>query len=100
MFWVKVHEADGHVIVTVVDEELMGKEFREGDAVLKIDEYFFKGELLDEDLALSRMSSATSLYVVGERAVDLAVKGGFVHPKAVGRIGGVPYAQMILVSPI
>jgi hypothetical protein len=98
MFWVNVHEVDGHVIVTVVDEELMGKEFREGDAVLKVDEYFFKGELVDEDVALARMSAATSLYVVGERAVRLAVEGGFVHPKAVGRIKGVPYAQMILVT--
>ena len=98
MFWVNLHEVDGHVIVTVVDEELMGKEFKEGDAVLKIDEYFFKGELVDEDVALARMGAATSLYVVGEKAVSLAIKGGFVHPEAVGRIKGIPYAQMILVT--
>ena len=94
----KVHEVEGHVIVTVVDEELMGKEFREGDKVLKVDEYFFKGDLVDEDVALARMSAATSLYVIGERAVKLAIEGGFVHPMAVGKIKGVPYAQMILVT--
>ncbi len=98
MFWVNVHEVGGHVIVTVVDEELMGKEFREGEKVLKVDEYFFKGELVDEDIALARMSAATSLYVIGERAVKLAIEGGFVHPMAVGRIKGVPYAQMVLLG--
>lgn len=98
LFWVKVHEVEGHVIVAVVDEELMGKEFKEGEKVLKVDEYFFKGELVDEDVALARMSAATSLYVIGERSVRLAVEGGFVHPKAVGKVAGVPYAQMILVT--
>jgi hypothetical protein len=98
MFWVKVHEAQGYTIVTVVDEELMGKEFREGEKVLKVDEYFFKGELVDEDTALARMSGAPVVYVVGERAVKLAIEAGVVHPKAVGRIAGVPYAQMITVG--
>ena len=98
MFWVKVHEVEGHVIVTVVDEELLGKEFREGEKVLKVDEGFFGGELVDEDVALARMSAATSLYVVGERAVKLAVEGGFIHPKAVGKVSNVPYAQMILIG--
>jgi len=97
MFWVKVQYLGEHVFVTVVDEELLGKEFKEGNIVLDIDENFFKGELLDEELALSRMEVATSLYVIGERAVKLAIEARMIHPEAVKRVKGVPYAQMLLL---
>ena len=98
MFWVKVHETPNAVIVTVVDEELMGKEYREGDVILKIDEYFFKGEKVDEDIALRRMEGADVIYVIGERAVKLAQEAGLVHPMAVKRVKGIPHAQTILIE--
>jgi len=98
LFWVKVHRAQSVTIVTVVDEELMGKEFREGDVVLKIDEYFFKGEKVDEDIALRRMEGADVIYVIGERAVRLAQEAGLVHPMAVKRVKGIPHAQTILIE--
>ncbi|UXD22582.1 hypothetical protein IPA_06440 [Ignicoccus pacificus DSM 13166] len=97
MFWVRVHDLGEHVFVTVVDKELLGKRFKEGDIILDINEDFFKGELLDEELALARMEAATSLYVIGKRAVKLAVEGEFIHPAAIKKVEGVPYAQMLLL---
>ncbi len=98
MFWVKVHKTPNATIVTVVDEELMGKEFREGEVVLKIDEYFFKGERVEEDIALRRMEGADVIYVIGERAVRLAQEAGLIHPMAVKRVKGIPHAQTILIE--
>ena len=98
MFKVTVREVGGHVIVTVVDEELVGKRFEENGIVLDVSESFFEGERLDEELALSRMLSATSLFVIGERAVRLAVEAEMIHPQAIKRVKGVPYAQMLVIN--
>jgi len=98
MFKVTVREIGGHVIVTVVDEELVGKRFEEGGIVLDVSESFFEGEKLDEELTLARMQAATSLFLIGERAVKLAIEAEMIHPEAVKRVKGVPYAQMLVIN--
>ena len=97
MFKVRVHDLGDHVFVTVVDEELIGKRFEENGVVLDVSEEFFDGERVDEEGALRRMFAATSLYVIGERAVKLAIRAELVHPDAVKRVKGVPHAQMLLI---
>ncbi len=98
MYRVRVHEVGGHVIVTVVDEELLGKKFEENGIILDVDESFFGGGIVDENVALREMFRATSLYVIGERSVELAIKASLIHPQAVKRVQGVPYAQMLLLQ--
>ncbi len=98
MFWVKLHELGGYVMLTVVDEELIGVEVREGDAVLRVDEDFFKGHLMGEEDLEELLGSVSIIYFVGERAVELGLKSGLLHPDAVKRIKGIPHAQSILLE--
>ncbi|ALU11879.1 hypothetical protein EYM_05725 [Ignicoccus islandicus DSM 13165] len=93
MFWVKLHEMGVYKMLTVVDEELMGVEVREGEAVLKVEESFFKGHLTDEEGVEGLLWRASIVYFIGERAVELGLKNGLVHPEAIKRIGSIPHAQ-------
>ncbi len=95
--WVKVYRHwDGNVVVAIADEELMGKEFNEGIKVLKINE-FYKGELMSVDEASRVVEEATIINAVGERAVEMLISKGLVHPEAVKRIKNVPYAQVFFM---
>ncbi len=86
------------VVVSVCDEELLGKVFREGDRVLAINKEFFGGQLLStdyEDEIIDYLRRAYTAMIVGERSVSLALKNRVIHPEAVMRIAGVPYAQIV-----
>ena len=97
MFWVRTHSIDNYTFVTVVDKELLGKKFEEGGVILHIDEEFFKGELMDEESLLKKILNATSIYVIGKRAVKVALKAGIIHPQAIKSVKGIPHAQSISV---
>ncbi len=90
---VRVVPAGNDLIVTVCDEELLGMVFREGDKVLDISNDFYGGELVDENEVVTVIREASILTLVGERAVNIAIREGLIHPESVLRIKGVPYAM-------
>ena len=100
--YLKVMEVDDGLmiktVVSVCDEELLGKVFREGDKVLAINEEFFGGELLSkdfEDEIIEYLRRAYTAMIVGERSVSIALKHKVIHPEAVKKIAGIPYAQIV-----
>ncbi len=97
--YVKVMEVDDELgtktVVAVCDAELLGKVFREGDKVLVINEEFFKGFLVDPDEVIDYIEKAYTALIVGERAVNIALKSKVIHPDAILRISGIPYAQLV-----
>ena len=100
MVYVKIHTTsdisqDFNEVVAVCDEELLGRVFREGDVVLHINEEFFKGFLVTLDEAMHHARNAPVVVLVGEASVSRALKEGLVHPDAILRVSGVPYAQVI-----
>ncbi len=100
MVYVKIHvttdiSQDFREVVAICDEELLGKKFQEGDVVLHLNEEFFKGFLATLDEAMHHARNAPIVVLAGEASVDRAVKEGLVHPDAILRVCGVPYAQVI-----
>lgn len=100
MVYVKIHvttdvSQDFNEVVAICDEDLLGKEFQEGDVVLHVNEEFFKGFLATLDEAIHHARNASIAVFVGEVAVSKAVKEGLVHPDAILRVSGVPYAQVV-----
>lgn len=96
MISVKVHTHGREVLVAACDEDILGKTFRSEERGLRIhvSESFYKGELVDEETLRNRLELATIANLVGERTVQAAIRWGFVDPRNVLRIGGVPHAQM------
>ncbi len=98
--YVKVQEyADGSGtvkrVVGVCDKELLGRVFVSGEIRLVVNEEFFKGIEASIDEALEQLKTAYTAMIVGERIVGEAVKAGIIHPEAVLKVKGVPYAQFV-----
>lgn len=80
------------VVVGVCDEELLGKVFSEGSTRLELNKEFFGTMRIGGDELLNYLLEASSAIIVGEKAVKLAIKLGFINPDAVAMVEGVPYA--------
>lgn len=92
MLYVKTHISHTKKIVAVCDSELAGKKCSEEEKCLTVSEYFYKGELVDEERAVLEMRKADSLNIVGKKAVELAIKEGIISKENVFLIDEVPYA--------
>lgn len=95
--FMKRYNADNHVIVAVCDKNIIGKVFREGEFVLKLDEYFYKGKEADKDEVQEALSCATIANIAGEKAVACAVECGCIDPETIIFIEGIPHAQMVRI---
>ena len=84
-----------HTVVSICDEELLGRTLKEGKIVFKVSEPFYGGQLVDVDTALRIASEFSIVNMVGERVVSRAIELGIVHRAAVIRIEGVPHAMIL-----
>ncbi|MEN2999910.1 MAG: DUF424 family protein [Acidilobaceae archaeon] len=90
---------DGSAMVSLVDEELLGKRFRDQRGVtIDVSRRFYEGELISEEGARELMREASVLILVGSRAVAIAIEMELVNPEAVLWVQGVAYAQVFKVS--
>ena len=94
MIYVKVHKSRSE-FVSVCDEELVGKEFREGKYCLKVSEYFYKGEKRSEREVKEILKNYAQLNIVGKRSIKLALELNIVDKDMIIKIDGVPHAQVI-----
>jgi len=97
--YVKIHEdkRTKRVVVAICDEDLIGKEFSEGNANLKVTERFYKGEKKSEEEVKKVLENADNLNLVGKKTVALAIKQKFVSKEFLIKIKGVPHAQVYAI---
>ena len=95
--FMKKYEVDGKVIVAVCDKNIIGKKFKEGNLVLKLDESFYKGCEASEDEIKEALVCASIANIAGERSIACAVGCGCVDPDTVIYIDGIPHAQMVQI---
>jgi len=85
------------VIVAVCDSEILGKKFKEGKLILKLDENFYKGEKVGNNDVKEALSCATIANIAGEKSIACAVDCGCIEPDTVIFIDGIPHAQMVQI---
>jgi len=95
--FMKRYNTENHIIVAVCDKNIIGRVFREGEFVLKIEEYFYKGKETDKDEVQEALSNATIANIAGEKAVACAVECGCIDPETIIFIEGIPHAQMVRI---
>lgn len=95
--YMKKYETEGQVMVAICDKNIIGKRFKEGELVLKLDNGFYKGSEASEREVKEALSSATIANISGERAVACAVDCGCIDSDAVIFIEGIPHAQMVRI---
>ena len=93
-FWMKVIQTPEAVLVNVCDEDLLGKEFREGEVVLRVTRSFYGGELVEEDTVREMLSEGDIISLVGKRSISIAVEMGIATWKAVKRVSNIPHLNI------
>lgn len=96
MILVKIHEAENKKIVSLCDENLIGKKFEENDLQLDVSKYFYKGEKMKEQDIIKVVRSADSLNIVGEESINFALKNGLIEEHNIIRIKKIPHAISLL----
>ena len=101
MIFVKIHSTPAGKILAMCDEELIGKIFREGEAVIDLQKYkdFYTGEKKDEEEIKEILDDKiTSINAVGERSVNLLINNSLATKKDVKRINGIAMLQIFFIK--
>jgi len=93
---VKIHKTDERKIISICDEDLIGKKFEEEDLQLDVSEYFYKGESLKEKDILALLEDATSLNIVGKTSIKFALKNDLISSTSIIKIEKIPHSMAIL----
>ena len=94
MFWVKVIRTPGAVLVNACDDSLLGKEFLEGEVVLRVTESFYGGRKVSEGELKDLLEDADIVSLVGEGAIAVAVEMGLATWRHVKRVQGTPHLNI------
>ncbi len=92
---VSIKLEDGEKIVTLCDEDLLGKKLNE---YFYINPRFYSGEKVNEEEAKKMLKGATIINAVGKKSVELCIKEGYVDEKDVMLIEGIPHVMMVLMK--
>lgn len=91
----KIFETKFDRVVTLCDEHIIEKVLDKKGLKLKISKHFYGEQLVDEDTALKHMEKATIGNLIGNDAIELAVKNGFISRENIVVIDNVPHAQWV-----
>jgi hypothetical protein len=93
----KEHEAENGIILSIVDDEILGKKFEQGKFQLDLSAEFYCGEKKSEDEIIEMMRRAYIINIAGKKSVDFALKNNFIAQKAILTISGIPHAECIIL---
>jgi uncharacterized protein len=96
-FHMRTYKQGRERLVAACDEEVLGRQLKEGSIQLHVDPGFYDGSRVDEEALEFHLRSCTIANLVGAKVVDLAVRLGFVDPGNIIKIEGVPHAQWALM---
>ena len=92
MIWTKKH---GEVLAAC-DEELLGKRFKEQGLELHVNEHFYKGELISEDVFSKLLDKADNINLVGKETIKIAERKSLIAD--VKKIQSIPFAIIFKFS--
>ena len=95
--YARMHKMGGDMILAACDEELLGAFLEEGGRRLEVSESFYSGTALGEEELAEWMRSASSMNLIGNTAVGVAVKEGYAVPEQAFEICGVKYLTVVMM---
>lgn len=97
MFSYKIFRLDNGVMLTIADDNIIGKTFSDGDLKIEISKEFYSDKKCNENDAKELLKSATIVNAVGKKIVNLMVEEGIADKKNILFIKGIPHAQVIKI---
>ncbi len=92
--FVKVHKSY-RCIVAICDEEILGKQFEEGQRQLQVRENFFKDKQANKEEiigVIERYAREDATFnIAGKESVDIALEIGLIKKEQPLSIQGIPY---------
>ena len=95
-YYLNTYQVESQFIVSVCDEDLLGKCFREEKKVLDLEKYskFYKGVKADIDEIKKVANQATVLNLVGKHIIEEAIRNKWCDEDNIQYIAGVPQIQV------
>jgi hypothetical protein len=91
MFSYKIFRVPKEVLVSVCDQEILGKKLEEN---FEVKEDFYGGKNCGKEELREILGEATIINAVGNGIVDFLIKENFVEKEKTIKIGGVLHAQV------
>jgi len=93
-FSVRTAEYKGTILVSICDEELVGRTVTEGKLKVHLSKDFYSGEVVDKGEALRLIRTCSIVNLAGSRSVSLAVDNRVGTPEAIREIEEVPFLMI------
>ncbi len=91
----KTHQTASGALLACCDREILGKNLSDEKYDVTVDEYFYKGEIVNEQGLAELLKECMSINLFGKKAVGVALKQGFLTEKDIISIAGVWHAIII-----
>lgn len=94
----KVHISGGKKVIAIADKKIIGKEFEEGERYLNVSKSFYSGEEMNEAKIIENLNGASSINIVGEKAITFALSHKLISKEHIMKVKGIPYAIAIFYA--
>lgn len=97
--YIKIHytgERYGNrFVVAVCDEDLIGKTIKDKKYNIKVNESFYKGDIMDEEEIIKILKDSTNVNLIGKKSIEVGLKAGIISKENIITISGIPHAQAV-----
>ena len=91
---VKIHKTpDGRRLLTLCDNDLLGKKFEDQQRQLDISVSFYGGNERKEEDIKKLIKGAYILNVVGRKSIDFCIEQGVISTENIITVQNIPHAQ-------
>ena len=88
---VRISDYQKNTMLNMCDAELIGKDVIDGELKISISENYYGKQIVDKAEAISLLSSASMLNLVGKETISLAINLGIGSESGVKIISDVPF---------
>ncbi len=88
---VRIFDYQKNTMLNMCDAELIGKDVVDGELKIHISENYYGKQIVDKAEAISLLSSASMLNLVGKETISLAINLGIGSESGVKIISDVPF---------
>jgi len=92
------HRSDSGLVVSLCDDNIIGKKYSENGLVLDLSSDFYKGKKMKEEDAEKECKKAYIVNCAGKKSVELVKKLGFVTEKNIIKIKDIPFCQCLMIQ--
>jgi len=95
MIYIGIYQQGKDRLIGACDENLLGKQYKEGKFHLDIDKKFYGTKKITKGSLKKYLKDATIANLVGETCIKIAINMDLIDQSNVIYIQGIPHAQMV-----